>query len=220
MTTGPSPGSRADNHCPNAADEPWWVAPARRRQTRLWLLLVAEGAFIVLVQGVITLIFRSHTSHRPHPGYLWLMFLPGLIFVTEGLLFLWLRRRGIPWAQPSPVMAVKGRARRQIMRAIRQGELPGGANRDLAVATARRLTEPNPGAKLFTIAAAGFAVAGILGPSARWVSLSLAAVFAITAVWLRWYLRRYQQRGAKYLALTSAMSAPSDVTNRQRPSGI
>jgi len=206
VTAGPSSGSRADHPRPAGMGEPWWVAPARLRQTRLWLLFMAEGAFLLLIEGVAALLLHGHIPRRSHPTYLWIAWLPGLILFAEGAVFLWLRRRGIPWAQPSPVLAVKGRARRQVMRAIRQGELPDDANGDLTVAMAHRLTEPNPGARLFVVAAAGSAVGGILSPAGRGVWFGLTVIFAITAVWLCWYLRRYQKRGAEYLALTAAIS--------------
>jgi Na+/melibiose symporter-like transporter len=189
---------------PVETGEPWWVAPARRRQTQQWRILGGYGvALIVFSFALLFLLHQRIPNHHLHAWQLLVPLWPGLLLVGESVCFLWLRRRGVGWVQPSPILGVKMRRRRQIMKSIRKDRLPTDEDLAIAIATCRHMLQNKVVVILFWISAGCFALAAIFSSHVWAFFLTLALLMAGLSLWLQ----LYRTRARRFLALTEGSAA-------------
>jgi hypothetical protein len=162
---------------------------ARRRQNRRLALVLP----IVLVPWVVVLGWTVWQAHAYADGSSWalgktprLLIFAAILLVFFGLelaVFLWLRRRGVRWLQPSPSLGLDRRERRRLLRAIRQGEPLSGHDGELARDLAQRLVQQRWLVGVILVALVlEVAVVLLRGLDAFGVLLLIVAVLAAVAI--------------------------------------
>lgn len=105
--------------------EPEQRSTAQRRYSKmlLWINGIPVGVVLVFV-GVIY-VLRAQAGKSNDTLMLALLIVTGVMLVFLGInygLFRLLRHRGVWWAQPSPLLAVRFKDRRRLMRALRRDQ--------------------------------------------------------------------------------------------------
>ncbi len=111
---------------------------AEHRYSRLLLLIYGIGALVVLIaMGTVYISFLRTGNGDNMPARI-LLISTGVILavlVVNYAAFWLLRRRGVWWAQPSPLLALRFKDRRRLVKALRRDE-PAPADMDPSVAHA------------------------------------------------------------------------------------
>jgi hypothetical protein len=202
--------------------DPWWVAPARRRQKKIFILIVA-GTFALQIPmfAVLHLMQRAPAHPRHHSSLLVLVLivLAAVVFLAVyiGALLL-LQKRGVKWLQPQPILALGWRSRRRILKALRRGVPLTDENSregEIAVLSAHRLRRRKTAVAMWVVSVllgADLLYLAIFQGSARWLWLGYGALLVVV-FGSQWRLRA---GAARYLAASSRSDArPPD----QGPSG-
>lgn len=102
--------------------EPEQRSAAERRHSKMLLWLNTIPPASILVAGLVGYAVSPHHSGRT----LLLLAIPlmgvVILLALNYVLFRWLKRRGTWWAQPSPLLAMRLKDRRHLIRALRRDE--------------------------------------------------------------------------------------------------
>jgi membrane protein YdbS with pleckstrin-like domain len=180
------------------------------RQHRLMWRRYAQwmgvAAAVLLAMGVFGLLLAwLVTGHRPTVVIVLLIFIP-IVLVVGALGVRWvLARRGVRWAQPSPMLVMEPQERRQLMRALRRNDPIPAEQHETAKSTLRQLQW----SMRLNLVSMGVLVAiNILnatdapGAHLRWLDDGLATLLAVTFSVSVWLLIRYRRTARRLKAQT------------------
>ena len=105
--------------------EPEQRSTAQRRYSKMLLWINGIPAGVVLVLAAVIYVLRAQAGKSNDTLTLTLLIGTSVMLVFLGInygLFRFLRHRGVWWAQPSPLLAVRFKDRRRLMRALRRDQ--------------------------------------------------------------------------------------------------